>query len=274
MREQRKAQGSSSFYTTQLFDKTGFHLEPSILDHDLIMSTREFLNSRRQRLHELFEEWVGSRVADSTSYAWHQQRLSAYDSRAIPKDHRHFLTGEFDLETRLHPNLTRLLSTERCRDFVCSFLRVDRYYVHYPPMIRFKLADAPSSIVPVHQDIVYNRHLTDFITVWVPLVDIDDECGGIIVYEGSHLADVVEHEGSGAWAHRAASDLSKYPSHHVIMNAGDLLLFPPTLLHESAPHYSSRIRYSVDFRVFRHESETMKSYYDPFKERVSRAGDR
>ena len=53
---------------------------------------------------------------------------------------------------------------------------MDRYYVHYPPMIRFKLADAPSSIVPVHQDIAYNRHLSDFITVWVPLVDIDDEC--------------------------------------------------------------------------------------------------
>jgi ectoine hydroxylase-related dioxygenase (phytanoyl-CoA dioxygenase family) len=137
-------------------------------------------------------------------------------------------------------------------------------------MIRFKVADALDSLVPVHQDASYNPHLSNFITVWVPLVDIDDDCGGIIAYEGSQLTAVVEHEGSGAWAKKAVIDVSKYPSRHITMKAGDALLFPPNLLHESAPHRSSLIRYSIDFRVFRDSTDTNKSHYDPFKRAITR----
>jgi len=256
----------------ELFAQKSWHLEPSILEEDVVVKARNFLASRLEYLRAMFERWAGASLDDAASYARHQQRRPAYESRGLPKDLRHFLTGEFDLETRLDGRITELLSTERCRNFICEFLKTDQYYIHYPPMIRFKIADAPSNLVPVHQDLAYNDHLVDFVTIWVPLVDIDEECGGIIAYAGSHRINGVPHEASGAWANRATVDLSKYPAHHIIMRAGDALLFPPTLLHESAPHRSAQTRYSIDFRVFMRESDTMKSHYDPFTGSIRRVG--
>jgi ectoine hydroxylase-related dioxygenase (phytanoyl-CoA dioxygenase family) len=55
------------------------------------------------------------------------------------------------------------------------------------------------------------------------------------------------------------------------MRVGDVLLFPPSLIHESAPHRSTtRVRYSIDFRVFRSPEDTTKSYFDPLENRVVR----
>jgi hypothetical protein len=50
-----------------------------------------------------------------------------------------------------------------------------------------------------------------------------------------------------------------------------VLLFPPSLIHESAPHRSTtRVRYSIDFRVFRSPEDTTKSYFDSLENRVVR----
>jgi ectoine hydroxylase-related dioxygenase (phytanoyl-CoA dioxygenase family) len=131
-------------------------------------------------------------------------------------------------------------------------------------MTRFKVADAPNSILPPHQDAPYNAHLNDFLTVWVPLVEIDNDCGGLIVYDGSHTAELVDHVSSGAWEAKATGDHSRFHTQHVLMKPGDILMFPPALLHESAPHRSARVRYSIDFRVVRSAGDTTKSFFDPF----------
>ncbi len=246
-----------------LFNQRGWHLEQAILEADFVTSVRTFLETKHQHLQEMFFAWVGDAAETRKSYGWYQQQLPAYEERGLPKDLRHFLTGEFNLETRLDPMLMQLLSSERCKAFLGRFLNVDQYFIHYPPMVRFKVAEAGGSLVPVHQDSAYNQHLTDFITVWVPLVDIDEECGGIIVYEESQFTEHMTHERSGAWANKTVIDLSPYRAQHVLMNAGDALLFAPNLLHESAPHRSTRVRYSIDFRVFRDPSNSTKSYYDP-----------
>jgi len=251
------------------FNDEGWHLERAILERGTVARAYEFLVSRQQRLQQQFEAWSGEKISGAADYARHQQQLPVHEAHGLPKDLRHYLTGEFDLETRLSHVIMELLATDRCRDFVCRFLRSEHYFVHYPPMIRFKIAHAPANLVPPHQDIAYNRHLTDFVTIWVPLTDIDEERGGVVVYEGSHVDGDVEHAASGAWANKALADLSRYPARHVVMNAGDALLFPPTLLHESAPHRSPRIRYSIDFRVFRRAGDTSKSYYDPFAKVVT-----
>jgi hypothetical protein len=255
---------------TDFFPANGWHCEPAILEPGVVARARDFLAARLTILHKQFEKWSGLSVTDASSYARHQQQLPLFESASIPKDLRHYLTGEFDLDTRLDACITDLLSTSRCRDFICGFLRRDCYYVHYPPMIRFKIADAPSNLVPLHQDVAYNRHLNEFVTVWVPLVDIDEECGGVIVYERSQFLPTLQHEVKGAWANRAVVDVSQFRRHHVLMQAGDALLFPPSLLHESAPHRTAHIRYSVDFRVFFNAANTKKSYYDPFTRSIRR----
>jgi hypothetical protein len=255
-----------------LFDRKGYRLERSLLDPSAALEARNLLLASRERLHRLLEQWTGQPVADNAAFARHQLRIPEYTDRGLPADLRHYLVGEFDLETRLDLRICRVLATPEVREKLTGFLGTPRYYVHYPPMLRSKMADAPGSILPAHQDFIYNRHLGDFITVWVPLVDIDDQVGGLILYDGSHLDGSVEHAPNGPWAH-GLTELAAHPyvRHPVHMKLGDALLFPPLLIHESAPHRSTtQLRYSIDFRVFREPEDTTKSYFDPFENRVVR----
>jgi hypothetical protein len=253
-----------------LFGPSGWQVEPQLLDSATVSAAHDFLDERRLTLQRQFEQWVGEPL-DEKGYAFHQGQVKEYEARGLPKDLRHYLRGEFDLQTRLDERLVRVLSTPKCKTFFPRFLETDGYVIHHPPMVRFKVADAPSSVLPPHQDAPYNAHLNDFLTVWVPLVDIDEDCGGLIIYDGSHTTELVPHVASGAWEAQATGDHSSFPTRHVLMQVRDILMFPPSLLHESAPHRSVRIRYSIDFRVVRHPSDTTKSYFDPFTGSVTRS---
>ena len=74
----------------------------------------------------------------------------------------------------------------------------------------------------------------------------------------------------GTWASKAVANLSAYDAVHVDMKAGDALLFSSRLFHESAPYKSRTHRCSIDFRIFLSASDTSKSYYDPFHNKVVR----
>lgn len=252
-----------------LFGPNGWRVESQLLDPAAVSAAHDFLDDRRLALQKQFEEWVGEPL-EKQGYAFHQEQVKNYEGRGLPKDLRHYLRGEFDLQTRLDDRLVGVLSTPKCRSFLADFLESDGYIIHYPPMVRFKVADAPSSILPPHQDAPYNAHLNDFLTVWVPLVDIDEDCGGLIVYDGSHTTELVPHVASGAWEAQATGDHSRFPTRHVLMQVRDILMFPPSLVHESAPHRGGRIRYSIDFRVVRKATDTTKSYFDPFTGKVTR----
>jgi hypothetical protein len=252
------------------FGPAGWHVERQLIDLATVAAARAFLDANRLELQRKLETWVGAPL-EAGSYAYHQSQIQNYEAGGLPKDLRHYLRGEFDLETRLDKRLVGLLSTPACRAYLATFLESDGYVIHYPPMVRFKVADAPNSILPPHQDAPYNTHLNDFLTVWVPLVEIDNECGGLILYEGSHTTEILRHIASGAWEAKATGDHTRFQQQHVLMQPGDILMFPPALLHESAPHRSARIRYSIDFRVVRSAADTTKSFFDPFTGLVTRS---
>jgi ectoine hydroxylase-related dioxygenase (phytanoyl-CoA dioxygenase family) len=263
---------SSAFRSTVLFGEAGYLLERSLLDSDGTSEVLEILLASKGRLHRLLEEWLGEPVSDNVSFANCQARIADYEARGLPKDLRHYLTGEFDLETRLNTKICALLAAPKVRATLARFLDTPKYYIHYPPMVRFKMADVPGSMLPPHQDFAYNAHLRDFVTVWVPLTDINDEVGGLVVHTGSHLAEKVDHSPSGPWAHGLKEHAAGvYAKRAIHMQVGDVLIFPPLLIHESAPHRSkTNLRYSIDFRVFRAPEDTTKSYFDPFENRVTR----
>lgn len=252
------------------FNQKGWHLEKALLDTTLVSEVHNFLLKRRQWLESRFNDWSGQSIATPQDYARHQAAIPQYETQGLPKDLRHYLTGEFDLETRLDKMVVRLLGSPNVRSFLQDMLGSERYIVHYPPMIRFKVADAPGSILPAHQDGPYSPHLKEFITVWVPLVDIDSDCGGLIMYNGSHLGGGVEHGSSGPWAFGVKDNAAAYTTTHVEMQAGDVLIFPGLTIHGSAPQRSAtRQRYSIDFRVIRTPADTAKSYFDPFTNEVT-----
>ena len=257
---------------TERFGAEGYLLVRSILDRTVLQEVHHLLITARDRVNGALEQWTGEPVSTDAAFVRHQRQLQHYEAAGLPADLRHYLVGEFDLQTRLDLRICSILSALRVRSFLTGFLGASHFYVHYPPMIRFKISDAPGSILPPHQDFAYNRHLRDFVTVWVPLVDIDSHTGGLVLYEGSHLAGFLEHGAKGPWAYGVQSAPSpKYHKCAVEMEFGDALIFPPFLLHESAPHLSDRTRYSIDFRVFLSPEDTGKSYFDPFSNLVVRS---
>ena len=134
-----------------LFDSKGYLLERSLLDQSATAEARNLLLESKERLHRLLEQWTGEPVSDNAAFARHQLRIPEYAARGLPVDLRHYLVGEFDLETRLDRRICRVLATPGVREALTRFWGAPKYYVHYPPMVRFKMADAPGSILPAHQ---------------------------------------------------------------------------------------------------------------------------
>ena len=123
-------------------------------------------------------------------------------------------------------------------------------FMHMPPTARFILPNNFGAAVPPHQDITYNQHLADFYTVWVPLVEIDDVCGGMAVFEGSQdEPELLDDSKSEQWL-AAVSTTGFRKRACRPMSPGDLIIFNKQLIHISQPNVSTRTRLSIDMRFF------------------------
>ena len=112
-----------------------------------------------------------------------------------------------------------------------------------PPADKGKIS--PDNFVAGHQDGVYNYGI-DFITCWVPLMEIDEEVGGLAVVPGSH--------GEYHYGKRPAPGVNRsgvFPDsawRRPDYRPGDLLMFHSMTAHAGLPNRSDKIRLSVDIR--------------------------
>lgn len=253
----------------ELFSNKGWHSEENVFNSALIFECLSLLKNKHARMRTLFEEWSNTSIKSHDDYLSHEKKLLSRQYLDIPKDHRHFLTGEFDLETRLDLIWQTLLTQSEFLECVKDFLKVDKFYIHYPPMLRFKVANTQTSLTPIHQDSVYSYHLNDFITIWIPFTQVMPNRGGIQVYEGSQALGVLSHEAGEVWASKAIlPENSDNKLTHISVNTGDIILFPSTLVHQSAPFNYSEMGFSMDIRIFIKPEYTIKSYFDPFEMKV------
>jgi ectoine hydroxylase-related dioxygenase (phytanoyl-CoA dioxygenase family) len=135
-------------------------------------------------------------------------------------------------------------------------------FVHDRKLLRVTVPNFDLFLTPSHQDGWWYQPYLDFLTVWVPLVDIDRALGGLAIAHRSH------HEG----LRTHSPDLSK----RYIVNpdaapvgipddtlrdevwlttdfaVGDVLIFGALTVHRGLPNRSERnVRLSVDTRVER-----------------------
>jgi ectoine hydroxylase-related dioxygenase (phytanoyl-CoA dioxygenase family) len=100
-----------------------------------------------------------------------------------------------------------------------------------------------------HQDGVFN-HGIDFITCWIPLMDIDQTLGGLAVAPGSHKQcqyDFTEgqpHRAGPIPAGKISDDRWRRPDY----KAGDVLMFHSMTAHSGLPNLSDKFRLSMDAR--------------------------
>ena len=244
------------------FHEEGYVLLKGLVDPDVVKNLGVFLNAQIEqsfwfldpRLIPLgFQERV-SRLDQMRN----DERLFAN----LDAEKKNILFGHFDLKTRLHPELTGWLRHEAAlKQALCRILDSPELYMHMPPMARFIYPNCEWPGVPAHQDAAYNKHMSDFVTMWIPLTDIDDACGGVTLFEG--LPAELKHsdnEERKVWFE--AIDTQGMRPVHFHMKQGDALFFKSLKIHQSRPNISDRIRLSMDMRFFGGHERSSKHFLD------------
>lgn len=235
----------------------GFQLFRELLSPVAVGSIRAFLESE----HIACEREIRKALAiapTETMKDFVGRNLPTLDQ--VPADIRNTLFGHFPLQTRLSEKLWPVADAPALRDVLEFYFDSTQLRMHMPPAARYVPPDYPYAAVPAHQDAAYNRHMTDFLAVWVPLVAIDSDCGGVGIYEGTGNAPVLEPRPSPVpyWLGAVPTDGLTLLQHD--MKPGDALIFNPFVIHASMPNRSARTRYSIDYRFF--SGPSTKHYLD------------
>jgi ectoine hydroxylase-related dioxygenase (phytanoyl-CoA dioxygenase family) len=243
----------------EFFKEHGYLILKDIIPEEAIDDLREFLSGSVNRALDIVYDELGERIVDVPSLvgALNEKGKLAEVSQAT----KSILTGHFPLEIRLSEQLWKIPRENSFRSMLSGLIDSQQLYMHMPPAARFVLPGNSHAGVPAHQDIAYGSHMSDFITVWVPLVNIDNECGGLAVFDRSHLRPVQAVKSDDPfWLPPVSTDGRSRIE--CMLNAGDALVMNKYLIHESIGNRSNRIRLSIDYRFFGGAHKSSKHYLD------------
>jgi len=248
------------------FQTRGYQVIPGVIDRDVVKSLLTYLSADADDALTLL--MADLRCNDIGALCRRIDEVAARpDFEQVPKDQRLVMSGHFPLETRLSRTLWQVPKLATVRKVLEGALNHRELYMHMPPTARFVLPGNKYAAVPAHQDISYNKHMSDFVTLWVPLTRIDDQCGGVAVFEGSgQPVERLESFDQKFWLQGVATE--GYPRFHCKMEPGDALLLNKWIVHESVANVSSRVRYSIDFRFFSGREQSSKHLLDMQQWRV------
>jgi len=248
---------------TDQFDTFGYQIFESVVPLPLIDEARAFLEEdARNSLRSAFAELTAVEEGNDVDKIEAIARSLGNDGDRLNKSGRDTLSGHNSLATRLSPELRKIPSCPKLLQIVRNLLGSDTVFMHMPPTARFVLPGNAHAGTPPHQDVTYNQHMVDFVVIWVPLVDIDDECGGVVVYEntGRLPEQPLGARASAFW--QGGVDVSGFKAVHCKLRRGDILALNRFVVHSSMPNTSSRTRYSIDHRFFAARNLTSKHYLD------------
>lgn len=119
--------------------------------------------------------------------------------------------------------------------------------------LRPKIPNYGYGAVPWHQDSGYFEPYCDealVVTVWIPLVDANEENGCLWVMPGSHRLPVVRHRlhDGGRYLEISNEDLPDIPPVACPVPKGGVLLLTNRTIHGSFENHSDVVRWSMDLR--------------------------
>ena len=252
----------------EAFQDEGVVVLTGVLPAAVCGATHDFLSAALDGMADLFARH--GIALDAPDCGQEVARLLESPATVPPED-RNVLLGHFPLPVRLSEALWQIPLKLAEQPFLYQLLGARRLFVHMPPTARFLLPGNAKAAVPAHQDVSYNKHLGPFCVVWVPLVEIDQACGGMAVYPrtqgrgelfaGDKVAPV------DGWI--PGIEVAGFTRVELFPLApGDVVVMGNETVHESMPNRSERTRLSVDFRFFGDNSRSSKHYLDLAERRV------
>jgi ectoine hydroxylase-related dioxygenase (phytanoyl-CoA dioxygenase family) len=127
--------------------------------------------------------------------------------------------------------------------------------------VRADHPDEDHYLYPWHQDYLYNLGSQDSVTFWIPMIDVDDVNGCLMIAPGSQKEgvypvqanDPLNTSKNSAKSFTIANlpkILDRFDLISVPMQAGDAVVFHGNLLHSSQANRSQATRWSLQFRYF------------------------
>jgi phytanoyl-CoA hydroxylase len=121
--------------------------------------------------------------------------------------------------------------------------------------LRPKMPESEATAFPLHQDSQYygepSQH-AHIITVWIPLVDVDEENGCLYVIPGSNSWELIEAARDKNQNMRSFVDVQERGTPIPIpMQVGDILFFSNMTFHGSKVNRTDAVRWSIDIRYVR-----------------------
>ena len=174
------------------------------------------------------------------------------------------LSGQFDFKTRLSPKIIKLATNKKLLDMLKLVTQTKVQNLHLPPMARFIIPGNKKSVVPPHMDKSYNKHLSEFFTVWIPLTKINQLSGGLRMYSGKSkiskkLSQKKTKKKNNIWL--SPINIKKVKFKDLIpLNIGDVVIFKKDVAHGSIPNKSKKIRLSLDLRFFNDNTLSKKMF--------------
>jgi hypothetical protein len=236
-------------FDPEAYRRDGYQIVRGLLARSTTDAVRGFLEESLDSSFTVLAPW-GIRRGDPDNGRKAAEILAGPQAPSLPDEVRMVMLGHFPLPVRLSDRLWPVPRDPGMRALVRAVLGSDCLFMHMPPAARFVLPRNLRAIVPAHHDASYAHFMREFITVWVPFVEIDDQCGSMTMFEGSqnepaHIDEIktdqwIKAVPTAGYTPRACSPLSP----------GDVVVFNRWIIHESLPNLSARIRFSIDYRFF------------------------
>jgi len=149
----------------------------------------------------------------------------------------------------------KLLDTSTTQSFFSQLFQ-EPIFTFRSASIRYTTPNDEKHGSPAHQDHFYVNHTTDFKTIWIPLMDIDREMGGLAIAKRSHTQGLREHTEQNVYSYDLKGRKQKgvelknidEPWLTTSYRPGDILVFHPHTLHWAPNNRSEKMRLSIDVR--------------------------
>ena len=238
----------------QAFDEQGYLIVRGVLDEQDFDPVRRVISAAiDHRAKELYDQGKISTLYEDLSF-YHRMTQILRESQKGP-----LLSWNWNKEV-FSREVYELITHPKILDMVASLIGPE-ITVNGDYWIRFKMPTGGESVFPWHQDSIYYNGNVDpgeqvtlseesqILTVWIPMVDVDERNGCLQVISGSHKQGLRPSRRDENRRLVPVEDVESWGEvENVHMKVGDVLVFGNLTFHRSLENTSEDIRWSIDMR--------------------------